>query len=108
MPTAFTADEEKILTALDAAAHDLLRTESSRSGQIAPCWLVCSDDVRAEYRRKITSIVTTQMGFLAVAADIPKVIEHSIPKHLVQAWRDAELNAKSERADNNPRAFFAG
>lgn len=107
-PVTFTPDEEKLLTPLDAAAHDLLRTESARANQIPPCWLVCSDAVRAEYHQKVSDLVTSHMGFLACTVDVPTVIAKSIPKHLVDAWRTAELQAKADRAENNPSAFFTG
>jgi hypothetical protein len=106
LASVFTPEEEQILTPLDAAAHDLLRVESARNNQVAPCWLVCSDEVRAEYRQKITNIVTEKLGPLASTVDVSKIIEKSVPTSLVDRWQAAELDAKIGRARNNPRAFF--
>jgi len=58
----FTVEEKKILTALDAAAHDLMRVESRIKGEIPPCWLVCSDEVRAVYREKVIDLAVTRGG----------------------------------------------
>lgn len=104
----FTVEEEKILTALDAAAHDLMRVERQGKGETPPpCWLVCSDEIRAEYRRRVTDLVVAKGGFLALAVVPAALFERMIPKHLVDAWRAAELAYKAEREANNPRAFFA-
>lgn len=103
---AFTFEEEKILTALDAAAHDLMRTVDARAGKTSPCWLVCSDAVRAEYRQRVIDLAAGACGVSVLDIEPVVLFERVVPKHLVDAWRKAELAAKEGRAANDPRAFF--
>jgi hypothetical protein len=103
----FTAEEEKILTAHDAAAHDLMRVESRDKGEVSPCWLVCSDEIRAEYRRRVIDVAAGAGGLKVLVAEPTALFERLVPKHLVEAWRAAELAAKEDREAGNPRAFFA-
>lgn len=107
----FTAEEEKILTAFDAAAHDLMRAESQSRGEIPLCWLVCSDKIRSEYRKRVLDLVGAHRGFQGLQApevELSALFDRMIPKSLVDAWRAAELTAKSGRERQDPCAFFAG
>ncbi len=103
----FTSDEEKLLTPLDAAAHDLLRVESERKGMVAPCWLTCSNETRDEYRRKIIDMVNEKMGLATITMEFaPKQFARLIPPALIERWRAVELEYKRLRIEGNPRAFF--
>lgn len=106
--TGFTPEEESRLTALDAAAHDLMRLEDTRTGKIAPCWLVCSEETRIEYRRKVIDLVNGKLGLLipCTLETAPRVFSRLVSQHLVDQWRDSELKAKQARDAGSPRAFF--
>lgn len=105
--THFTPEEEALLTALDAAAHDLLRLEDQRVGKIAPCWLVCSEETRAEYRRKVIDLANEKCVIPIFSVEHgARQFDRLINRHLVEAWRAAELEAKREREGGNPRAFW--
>jgi hypothetical protein len=107
IPVAFTTEEEKILTALDAAAHDLMRVECRIKGDIPACWLVCSDETRAEYRKRVIDLAVANGGCLAFVVEPSRLFERAIPRHLIDAWRAAELSAKARREENDAHAFFA-
>jgi hypothetical protein len=103
----FTPEKEKKLTALDAAAHDLLRVENDRQGKIAPCWLVCSEDTRAEYRQKAVDFANKHSVLPVFSVEYaPKQFERMISRHFIERWRAAELEAKKGREAHDPRSFF--
>jgi hypothetical protein len=102
----FTPEEEKNLTALDAAAHDLMRVESRDKGEIPPCWLVCSDEIRATFRQRVIDLTVAHGGLLTSMVKPSALFERVVPRSLVEAWRAAELDAKVRRAGQDPRAYF--
>jgi len=105
-----TPAEAEEFTLLNAAAYDLYRVSSKQKGHVPPCWLCMSAEAKTEARGNLLKFMDekapnltgwTEQGLSNYLESVPNL------KQLIDRWREAEVNMKTEREKGNPRAFFA-
>jgi hypothetical protein len=103
-----TVEELAILTSFDCLAHDVMRKKAADGGKVAPCWLCCSDDARADARNEALWLLRGATGRVSMSMDeAAQMAERAVASSLLERWREAEASHKTEREAGNPRAFFA-
>jgi hypothetical protein len=110
--TPLTPEQEAEFTIFNCAVYDLHRKQCL-GVSIPPCWLCMSDNAKTEAKEKFVAWLSGAMQVL-----VPLTVERAIQivnerfsrsmAESVRLWKDAELEFKRLREDeNNPRAFFA-
>ncbi len=111
--TELTDEERALLSLYDFMAFMMHVEILKKNGTTALCWLAMSDEARKGVREDFFA----RMAFEhlkhhdeALTQDrlndlIENQREHWTP--FIQQWVDAETEMKQQRADGNPKAFFA-
>lgn len=97
------------VTFLDLLAFNEARKDALAKNEHMPCWMVSSDEAKANMRQIALNRLSTAYGLPLTEQGVKGLIEGAKAslQPLMDEWKRAEMAMKAERKKGNPQAFFA-